>query len=114
MRKRAQKCKVYVRTLFDFLLRPHTIFCKRIGTQIVPLLIHPVAAFARYPCFPPAKRMFHYLSCGQGQPGKEAVDPDSLLDMLQEQELSVCPSASSLIITKGFPGVYNLMESIWP
>ena len=46
------------------LLLPHTIFRQRIGPQIVPLLTHPVAAFAHWPRLPPAERLSWFLSCG--------------------------------------------------
>ena len=76
----------------------------RIGPQIVPLLSHPVTAFAHHPCSPSAERLSWLLSCGLRQTGKEAIDSDSVLHTLSEQVISVCPCASPLIITRGFLG----------
>jgi hypothetical protein len=64
------------------LLRSHAIFRQSIGSQIVPLLTHPVVSFAHWPRLPPAERMSWLLSYCQGQAGKEAVDSGSVLHTL--------------------------------
>jgi len=84
------------------LLLPSAIFRQGFWLQIVPLLTHPVAAFAHHPCFSPAGILTWLLSCGLRQSGFFATDLDSLLDMLLEQGVSICPSASTLNITSGF------------
>jgi hypothetical protein len=89
------------------LLRSHALFRQRIGSQIVPLLMDLVTSFAHHPSLSPAGILTWLLSCGLRQSGEEAIDLDSLLYMLQEQCLSICPSASPLIITSGFQGVHH-------
>jgi hypothetical protein len=69
-------------------LLPHTIFCQRIGPQIVPLLTYPVAAFAHWPSLPPTERMSWLPSYGQGQPGKESVDSGCMLNTLKQPGFS--------------------------
>src|SRR6266851_375152 len=64
------------------LLRPHKTFRQRIGPEIVPLLMYPVASFAHRPCLPPAECLSWLPSCCLGEAGKKAVDSGSVLDML--------------------------------
>ena len=86
------------------LLRSHTLYCQHIEPQIAPPLMDLVTSFAHHPNLSPAGILTWLLSCGLRQSGEEAIDLDSLLYMLQEQGLSICPSASPLIITSGFQG----------
>jgi hypothetical protein len=85
-------------------LRPHEIFCQGIGPEIVPLFTHPVASITHHPCLQPTEILTWLQSCDLRQCGKESTDPKRIVDILLEQDLSLCPFASPLIITRSFLG----------
>ena len=63
----------------------------RIWPEIVPLLTHSVASLAHSSSLLPVEFMSRLLFCDLNETSKVTLDSHSVLDMLQEQGLSVCP-----------------------
>jgi len=64
---------------------------------------------AFYPSLSPTEILTRLLSWCLRQGGEEASDLDNVVDNPQEQDLSVCPFASSLTITSSFLGSYIIV-----